>query len=77
MNANRRNNSLKGVMIDGTWIDEPHKVKEEVRAFFSQRFQEPDYHRPRLDGTSFRTISQHQNNLLLAPFQVEEVEQAV
>ena len=48
MNANRGNNSLKGVMIDGTWTDEPHRVKEEVRSFFSQRFQEPDYHRPRL-----------------------------
>ena len=35
-------------MIDGTWTDEPHRVKEEVRSFFSQRFQEPDYHRPRL-----------------------------
>ena len=77
MNVNRRNNSLKGVMIDGTWTDEPHKVKEEVRSFFSQRLQEPDYYRPRLDGISFQTINQHQNDMLVAPFQEEEVKQAV
>jgi len=77
MNANRRNNSLKGVMIDGTWTDDPHKVKEEVRSFFSQRFHEPDYYRPRLDGISFQTINQHQNNMLTAPSQEKEVKQAV
>ena len=44
MNATRRNNLLKGVMIDGSWVDEPQKVKEEVRLFFLQRFQESDFH---------------------------------
>ena len=77
MNANRKNNSLKGVMIDVTWTNEPHKVKEEVRSFFSQRFQELDYCRPRLDGINFHTINQHQNNMLVAPFQEEEVRQAI
>ena len=77
ISANRRNNSLEGVMLDGTWIDEPHKVKEEVKVFFSQRFQEPDYCRPRLDGINFQTINQHQNSMLVAPFQEEEVRQAI
>ena len=64
-------------MIDGTWTDEPHRVKEEVRSFFSQRFQEPDYHRPRLDGIYFQTISQHHNDMLEDRFQEEEVTQAI
>lgn len=68
MSANRRHNSLKGIMIDGTWIEEPHKVKEEVRTFFAQRFQEPHHCRPRLDGINFQTINQQQNNMLVAPF---------
>ena len=77
MSANRRNNYIKRVMLDGTWIDEPQKVKEEVRDFFSQRFQEPDHSRPRLDGINFQTISQHQNNILGLSFQEEEVRQAI
>ena len=77
MNANLRNNSLKGVLIDGVWADEPHKVKEEVRSYFSQRFQETYFHRPKLDGINFQTINQQQNFMLVAPFLEEEVRQAI
>ena len=38
MNVSRRNNLLKGIMIDDIWVDEPKKVKEAVRMFFLQRF---------------------------------------
>ncbi|RZC16671.1 Importin-9 [Glycine soja] len=73
MNANHRNNSLKGVLIDGIWIDEPHKVKEEVRSYLSKRFQEIDFHSPKLDGINFQTINQQHNFMLVAPFLEEEV----
>ena len=77
INANRSNNSLKGVLVDGVWIVEPHKVREEARAFFSQRFLEPNLHRPTLDGITFQTITQQQNNMLVAPFSEEEVRLAI
>ena len=34
INASRRNNCLKEVMIDGSWIEDLTSVKEEVRRFF-------------------------------------------
>ena len=77
MNANRRNNYLKGVMVSGTWVHEPSTVKEEVITFFSKRFQESDYHRPTLDGICFQKINQHQNDRLTTRFQEEEVKQAI
>ena len=77
MIAHRRKNYIKGVRIDGDWCDEPHKVKEEVRNFFHQRFLESDFSRPTLDGVAFQTISQQQNNFLVAPFQEEEVKEAI
>ncbi|KAH1209320.1 putative ribonuclease H protein [Glycine max] len=77
LNANRRNNYLKGVMVSGTWFHKPSKVKEEVKAFFSQRFQESSYHRLRLDGICFQKISQHQNDRLTACFQEDEIKQAI
>ncbi|KAH1215306.1 hypothetical protein GmHk_13G036474 [Glycine max] len=75
MNAHRRNNYIKGVRIDGAWCDEPQKVKEEVRNFFFQRFQEADPSRPTLDGIPFQTINQHHSNILVAPFQEEEIKE--
>ena len=77
INANRSKNSLKGVLVDGAWTAEPHKVREEAKAFFSQRFSESDLHRPKLDGITFQTITQQQNSLLVAPFSEEEVRMAV
>lgn len=56
INSSRKNNCLNGVMIDGSWIEEPSAVKEAVRMFFMNRFQESDYNRLRLDGICFRTI---------------------
>ena len=49
INSSRRSSLLKGIMIEGSWVDEPHKVKEVVREFFLQRFKEPEPLRPKLD----------------------------
>ena len=69
----RRNNCLKGVLIDGVWREEPIIVKEEVRNFFMQRFQEADHARPRLDGIHFQSIDFQQNQMLVERFNEEEV----
>ena len=77
MNLNRRNNSLKGVMIDGSWIDEPGRVKEAVRLFFLQRFEEIERVRPKLDGVRFQSIGQQQNDMLTGRFHEDEIKPAV
>ena len=77
MNTARRNNLLKGVMIDGMWVDEPQKVKEAIREFFLQRFQETETCRPSLDGIQFQTINYHQNEMLVGRFQEIEVKDII
>ena len=77
INASRRNNCLKGLLIDGAWTEEPATIKEAVRLFFEQRFQETVIERPTLDGLSFQTIDSHQNDTLVGRFQEEEVKRAV
>ena len=52
-NVSYRSSQLKGIMIEGSWVDEPHKVKEAVKEFFLQRFQEPKPFKPTLDGVRF------------------------
>ena len=68
---------LNGVKVDGVWKDEPAEVKEEVRRFFSKRFQEADFDRPTLDGIPFNTIDVQQNVMLVERFQEEEIRRAV
>ena len=77
MNLNRRNNSLKGVMIDGSWVDEPGRVKEAVRLFFLQRFEEIERVRPKLDGVRFQCIGQQQNDMLSGRFHADEIKMTV
>ncbi|KHN06663.1 hypothetical protein glysoja_037515, partial [Glycine soja] len=72
VNASRRSNSLNGV-----WIEDPTRVKEEARSFFFHRFQETDQNRPRLDGIRFQTIGHHQNDMLTGRFQEQEIKDAV
>nr|GEZ01302.1 RNA-directed DNA polymerase, eukaryota [Tanacetum cinerariifolium] len=41
INRKRANLSIKGIMVDGEWVDDPNRVKEEFRSHFSSRFQPP------------------------------------
>ncbi|RZB80823.1 External alternative NAD(P)H-ubiquinone oxidoreductase B4, mitochondrial [Glycine soja] len=54
VNANRNRNCIKGLLIEGVWTDEPNKVTKEIRTFFSNRFQEADFQRPKIDGIIFK-----------------------
>ncbi|GJY73913.1 ribonuclease H-like domain-containing protein [Tanacetum coccineum] len=46
VNKKRRQLSVKGVLIDGEWVEEPERVKEEFYSHFSTRFASPDWTRP-------------------------------
>ncbi|PWA79876.1 hypothetical protein CTI12_AA199580 [Artemisia annua] len=41
INRKRANLSVKGIMIDGVWVDDPSCVKEEFRYHFEERFNDP------------------------------------
>ena len=60
VNANRNRNSIKGLLIEGVWTDDPNKVKEEIGSFFSNRFLEADFQRPKIDGIFFKSLD-HQH----------------
>ncbi|GJR43314.1 RNA-directed DNA polymerase, eukaryota [Tanacetum coccineum] len=39
INRKRANLSIRGVMVDGEWVDNPNRVKEEFSSHFATRFQ--------------------------------------
>ncbi|GJV25800.1 RNA-directed DNA polymerase, eukaryota [Tanacetum coccineum] len=41
INRKRANLSVKGIMIEGEWVDDPIRVKDEFRNHFADRFNDP------------------------------------
>nr|GEU58655.1 RNA-directed DNA polymerase, eukaryota [Tanacetum cinerariifolium] len=49
INSKVTNLAVKGVMVDGEWLDEPCHVKEEFRLHFANRFSAPSPNRCKLN----------------------------
>ena len=65
---------LRGLLVDGCWIEELSRVKEEVHQFFKKRFEGVI---PKIDGVRFQVIGQHQNDFLVVCFHEKEVKDVV
>ena len=60
INFRRSSNAVHGILIDGTWVQQPDLVKNAVVNFFLERFTEQNPYRPTLDGVSFPSTEQYQ-----------------
>nr|GEW02784.1 RNA-directed DNA polymerase, eukaryota [Tanacetum cinerariifolium] len=76
INRKRANLSIKGIMVDGEWVDDPIRVKEEFRTHFSMRFQAPATNRCRLDFWSPNRLSLEQASDLESPVTNDEIRSA-
>ncbi|GJT53495.1 RNA-directed DNA polymerase, eukaryota [Tanacetum coccineum] len=77
INRKRANLSVKGVLVDGEWVDDPSRVKNEFRSHFAYRFQDPGRCRGRLNFNFPNRLSHEQNSDLEASVSIEEVRKAV
>ena len=77
INFSRRRNTLRGLMMDGTWVKNPDLIKDEVLQHFQNRFHEPHSSRPNLDGVQFNVLSDTQRDMLVQPFSEEEIRSVV
>ena len=57
--------------MDGTWVENPDLIKDEVLQHFQNRFHEPHSSRPNLDGVQFNVLSDTQRDMLVQPFSEE------
>jgi hypothetical protein len=72
-NANRRNNSIESLVVDGTLSSDPTIVSNHIVNFFDSLFTEPHGWKPRLDNLEFDTISNSEALSLEEPFEEREV----
>ncbi|XP_057444081.1 uncharacterized protein LOC130736256 [Lotus japonicus] len=77
INWRRRGNSLFVLDLEGRWREDPSEIRLAVKDFFDQKYREVDWASPTLDGITFRHLFSANNNVLIAPFDIEEIREAV
>ncbi|GKB36671.1 hypothetical protein Tco_0881613 [Tanacetum coccineum] len=77
INRKRANLSIKGIMVDGEWVDDPNRVKAEFRAHFSSRFQDPGLSRSRINFRFPTRLKTDQITDLEKPISSDEIRDAV
>nr|GEV45596.1 RNA-directed DNA polymerase, eukaryota [Tanacetum cinerariifolium] len=77
INRRRANLAVKGIMVDGEWVDDPTCVKDEFKSHFASRFQAPNSNRCCLNFTFPKCLDTIQAEELESPISIEEVRKAV
>ncbi|GJZ61214.1 RNA-directed DNA polymerase, eukaryota [Tanacetum coccineum] len=77
INRKRANLAVKGVMVNGEWLNEPCHVKEEFRLHFANRFSAPSPNRCKLNFVFPNKLSPDLANDLERPITRAEVRNAV
>nr|GEY82698.1 RNA-directed DNA polymerase, eukaryota, reverse transcriptase zinc-binding domain protein [Tanacetum cinerariifolium] len=77
INKKRSQLAIKGVLVDGEWISETIKVRNEFLMHFSNRFFAPPSSKLSLDSQFDKVLSQEQNEDLERPISKDEIKSAV
>nr|GEX72061.1 RNA-directed DNA polymerase, eukaryota [Tanacetum cinerariifolium] len=77
INKHRNNLAVRGIIVDGEWIEEPNAVKNNFFPHFRDRFDRPCKTRLTLDMEFPNKLSTDQSHYLERPFSMEEVKGAV
>ncbi|KAK2383073.1 hypothetical protein QL285_070563 [Trifolium repens] len=70
-------NTITAIKVEGEWLESPSSVKEAVSSYFLNHVSSPSKNRPKLDGVTFPRLSVEENENLIAPFTLEEIEEVV
>ncbi|GJU17987.1 RNA-directed DNA polymerase, eukaryota [Tanacetum coccineum] len=77
INKHRSNLAIRGILVDGAWIEDPSSVKNEFLNHFKDRFQKPSSSRLILDMEFPNKLSLEQRDELERPFTKEKIKGAV
>ncbi|GKB28399.1 RNA-directed DNA polymerase, eukaryota [Tanacetum coccineum] len=77
INKKRSQLAIRGVLVNGDWIEEPSKVKDEFLNHFANRFSKPGGPCMTPDASLFKQISFDQNVDLESDVNYEEIKRAV
>lgn len=78
VNWRRKMNSVRGLHIQGSWVEDTTVVKNEIKRFFEKRFMEEENQcKISFEGLDFNTLNELQAAKLVEIFFEEEIKEAV
>nr|GEU52511.1 RNA-directed DNA polymerase, eukaryota [Tanacetum cinerariifolium] len=77
VNRKRANLAIKGIMVNGDWVDSPSQVKDEFFSYFSSRFQPPRLNRSMINFSFPNRLNSDQVSSLEMPVNSDEIRSAV
>ncbi|WJX53700.1 hypothetical protein P8452_39668 [Trifolium repens] len=77
MKMRRKTNGILALRTPTGWAEGPAHVRTATVEFFQNHFAGSVWNRPTLDGLNFVTVAESQNEALIAPFTLEEIEDMV
>nr|GEZ24150.1 RNA-directed DNA polymerase, eukaryota [Tanacetum cinerariifolium] len=77
LNKKRGRLTIRGVLVDGIWMESPHLVKHEFFEHFKNRFEKPNKSRILLERDFIKRISLEQNDDLEREVSNEAIKRAV
>ncbi|GJX07027.1 RNA-directed DNA polymerase, eukaryota [Tanacetum coccineum] len=77
INKKRNQLSIRGILVEGTWIDYPPLVKSEFLSHFKNRFEQPNGNRLHMDMHFSNTLNSDQVADLECQVSKEEIKKAV
>jgi hypothetical protein len=72
-NANRRNNSIESLIVNGSSTSDPTIISNHIVNFYESLFSEPLNWRPRVDNLEFAMLNNEEVSKLEEPFEEREV----
>jgi hypothetical protein len=75
--ANRRNNSIESLMVNGLSTSDPACIGEHVVSYYESLFSEPLSWRPKLDNLEFNRLNGAEASSLEDPFEEREVREVI
>jgi hypothetical protein len=72
-----RINGISALVTDDGWVEGPSQVRQATTSYFQQHFANDNWDRATLDGVEFPCLNEEGNNILIAPFTLEEIEVVV
>jgi hypothetical protein len=75
--ANRRNNSIESLMVNGSPTSDPTSIGDHVVNYYKSLFSEPLSWRPRLDNLEFDRLNGEEATSLENPFEEKEVREVI
>jgi hypothetical protein len=70
-------NSISAIRVGERWLDSPNLIKEAVVSYFANHVSSSPKVRPMLEGVVFPSLSEEENEDLIAIFTLEEIEEVV